>query len=45
MLLLALAFAGVLFLVVNLDLAHEGLLRVSQQAMLTLQQTMKSSQP
>jgi hypothetical protein len=41
MLLLALAFAGVLFVVVDLDRAHEGLLKVSQQAMLDLQQSMK----
>jgi hypothetical protein len=44
MLLLGLAFAGVLFLVVDLDRAHAGLLRVSQQAMLDLQQTMKPPQ-
>jgi len=40
MLILALAFAGVLFLVVDLDRGHEGLLRVSQQAMIDLQRTM-----
>jgi hypothetical protein len=40
MVFLALAFAGVLFLIVDLDRAHEGLLRVSQQAMIDLQRTM-----
>jgi hypothetical protein len=43
MLLLALAFAGVLFLVVDLDRTHEGLLRVNQQALLDLQQAMKAA--
>jgi hypothetical protein len=40
MVLLALAFAGVLFLIVDLDRPHEGLLQVSQQPMLELQETM-----
>jgi hypothetical protein len=39
---LVLAFAGVLFLIVDLDRAHEGLMRVSQQAMLDLQRTMQA---
>ncbi|MGQ0636198.1 MAG: bestrophin-like domain [Planctomycetaceae bacterium] len=39
-LLLALAFAGVLFLIVDLDRAHEGLLRVGQQPLIDLQRTM-----
>jgi hypothetical protein len=45
MLLVALSFAGVLFLIVDLDRAHEGLLQVSQQAMLDLQTQMKRPQP
>jgi hypothetical protein len=45
MLLLVLAFACVLYLVVDLDRAHEGLLRVSQQSMIDLQQTMKAQKP
>jgi hypothetical protein len=40
---LALAFAGVLFLIVDLDRAQEGLLRVSQQAMTDLQRTMQTT--
>jgi hypothetical protein len=43
--LLVLAFACVLYLVVDFDRAHEGLLRVSQQSMLDLQQSMKAQQP
>lgn len=43
--LFAVAFAGILFLIVDLDRAHEGMLRVSQQAMLDLQQSMRASQP
>lgn len=39
---LALAFAGVLFLIVDLDRAHEGLLTVSQQAMIDLNRTMQA---
>jgi hypothetical protein len=35
----------VLFLVVDLERAHEGLLRVGQQTMLDLQQTMKPPKP
>lgn len=45
MLLLSLSFAGVLFLVVDLDRPQEGFLTVSQQAMIDLQKTMKSAQP
>ena len=41
MVFLALAFGGVLFLIVDLDRAHEGFLRVGQQAMLDLQKSMK----
>ena len=37
---LTLAFAGVLFLIVDLDRAHEGSLRVSQQPMIDLLKTM-----
>jgi hypothetical protein len=44
MVLLALAFAAVLLLIVDLDRPHEGLLRVSQQAMLDLQQSMQVQQ-
>ena len=40
---LVLAFAGVLFLIADLDRAQEGLLTVSQQAMIDLQRTMKAS--
>jgi hypothetical protein len=35
----------VLFLIVDLDRAHEGLLRVGQQAMLDLQAAMKPPRP
>jgi hypothetical protein len=42
MLVLAVAFACVLYLIVDLDRAQEGLLRVSQQTMLDLQQSMKT---
>jgi hypothetical protein len=45
MLVLTLAFAGVLFLVVDLDRAHEGLLRVGQKSMINLHRTMQSSAP
>ncbi len=44
MLLLALSFAAVLLLIVDLDRPHEGLLRVSQQSMLDLQQSMRTQQ-
>jgi hypothetical protein len=37
---LVLAFAGVLFLIADLDRAHDGLLKVSQQAMIDLQRTL-----
>jgi hypothetical protein len=39
---LVLAFAGVLFLIADLDRGHEGLLKVNQQAMLDLQRTMNA---
>jgi hypothetical protein len=39
---LVLAFAGVLFLIADLDRPVEGLLTVSQQAMLDLQRTMQA---
>lgn len=42
MMLLALAFASILLLVVDLDRAHEGLLRVSQEAMFDLQRSMQA---
>lgn len=41
-LLLALAFAGILYLIVDLDRSQEGLLRVSQQAMLDVRRSMPS---
>ena len=44
MLFLAVAFAGVLFLIVDLDRVHEGLLRVSQQSMIDLQRSMQPAQ-
>lgn len=43
MLMLMLAFAGVLYLNVDLDRAHEGMLQVSQQAMIDLHRTMLQS--
>jgi hypothetical protein len=45
MLLMVLAFAGVLFLIVDLDRAQEGFLRVSQAAMTDLQKSMRPTQP
>jgi hypothetical protein len=42
---LTLAFAGVLFLIVDLDRAREGSLRVSQQPMINLLNTMRAAQP
>jgi hypothetical protein len=41
MLLLVLAFAGVLFLITDLDRGHEGLLKVSQAALTDLQKSMQ----
>ncbi len=41
MVILTLAFAGVLFLIVDLDRAHEGLLKVNQQPMIDLLRTME----
>ena len=45
MLLLVLAFAGVLFLIADLDRGQEGFLRVSQEAMTDLQRTVQPAQP
>ena len=45
MLLLVLAFAGVLFLIADLDRGHEGFLTVSQAAMSDLQKSMQSTAP
>ena len=45
MLLLVLAFAGVLFLIPDLDRGQEGFLRVSQEAMTDLQRTVQPAQP
>jgi hypothetical protein len=45
MLFLALAFGGVLFLIVDLDRVREGFLNVGQQAMLDLQTSMQSELP
>jgi len=42
MLLLATAFAGVLFLIVDLDRVQEGFLRIGQQSMLDLQKSMEA---
>lgn len=44
MLLMALATAAVLYLIVDLDRSHEGLLSINQQAMIDLQNSMKPSQ-
>jgi hypothetical protein len=43
MLAMVLAFAGVLFLIAALDRGQEGLLRVSQEAMIDLQRTMQAA--
>jgi hypothetical protein len=45
MLLLVLAFAGVLFLIADLDRGNEGFLRVSQAAMTDLQESMQHARP
>lgn len=45
MLLLVLAFAGVFFLIAELDRAHEGLLKVNQQVMIDVQKTMQPPAP
>ena len=42
---LTLAFAGVIFLIVDLDRPYEGLLHVSQSSMLELQRTMQPEAP
>jgi len=43
MLLLATAFAGVLFLIVDLDRVQEGFLRIGQQSMIDLQKSMQDT--
>ena len=40
----SLAFASVLYLIVDLDRAHEGLLRISQQAIVDLHRSMQAEQ-
>jgi len=45
MLLLVVAFAGVLFLIADLDRSQEGFLRVNQGAMVDLQKSMQPPQP
>jgi hypothetical protein len=45
MLLLVLAFAGVMLLIVDLDRAQEGFLKVGQAAMIDLQKSMQPVQP
>jgi hypothetical protein len=45
MLVLILAFSGVFFLIADLDRAHEGLLKVGQQAMVDVQQSMDPGKP
>ena len=42
---MVLAFAGVLFLIADLDRGYEGLLTVSQQPMLDLQKSMHDAKP
>lgn len=42
---LVVAFAGVLFLIADLDRGHEGFLTVSQQAMVDLQKSMHAGEP
>jgi hypothetical protein len=42
---MVLAFAGVLFLIADLDRGFEGFLTVNQQAMLDLQQSMREARP
>lgn len=42
---LTLAFAGVLFLIVDLDRGHEGLLQVSQQSLIDTLKTIRSAKP
>ncbi len=41
---LVLAFAGVLFLIADLDRGHEGFLTVSQEAMIDLQKSMRTAE-
>jgi hypothetical protein len=42
---LVIAFAGVLYLIADLDRSHEGLLRVGQQAMIDVQRSMNAGKP
>lgn len=42
---LVLAFAGVLYLIADLDRGHEGLLKVNQEAMIDVQRSMKVGKP
>src|SRR5262249_24872310 len=42
---MVLAFAGVLFLIADLDRGYEGFLTVSQQPMLDLQKSMRDAKP
>jgi hypothetical protein len=42
---LTVAFAAVLFLIVDLDRGYEGLLKVSQQSMIDLERTMQADSP
>jgi hypothetical protein len=43
MVVMVVAFAGVLFLIADLDRGHEGLLKVSQQSMIDLQKSMNTA--
>jgi hypothetical protein len=45
MLILTLAFAAVFYLIVDLDRAHEGILRVSQRSMIDLYKSMQAGRP
>lgn len=45
MAILTLAFAGVLYVIVDLDRGHEGLLQVSQQPIITLYHSMSTGSP
>jgi hypothetical protein len=42
---MVIAFAGVFFLIADLDRGHEGFLNVSQQALIDLQRTMQTAKP
>src|SRR5690606_35912362 len=45
MLFLATAFAGILFLIVDLDRPFDGIMNVSQQSLIDLQKSMQQSEP